>query len=184
VNHVRDDSFCHHHMRPSHAALLCCAVGAAGHRLPSSHRDLARRAVTPPRAALRLCTATADEPSQLKPPELFGPWEVRSSFSGAEEGWVELQDDGTLTCSRAMGSGREWHATRRNAGGWRLHLTLLDKLGRPNSWVGDVRSDDEFLGIAVSGTVSKHARGDPPRAVAEFRGWKLGCWKISPDRLY
>lgn len=125
------------------------------------------RGGAPPRAQL--------EAERQSPPELFGPWEVRSSFSGAEEGWVELQDDGTPTCSRGMGSGREWHATRRDAGGWRLHFTLLDKLGRPNSWVGDVRSDDEFLGTAVSGTVNTRARGDPPRAVAEFRGWKLGC---------
>ena len=164
-------------MRPWHAVVLLSCVGdAASFQLPASHRDTARRAAIPLRlAAAHLCMATAEDSSQLKPPELFGPWEVRSSFSGAEEGWVELQDDGTLTCSRGMGSGHEWHATKRDVGGWRLHLTLLDKLGRPISWAGDVRSDDEFLGVAISGTVSTLARGKPPRAVAEFRGWKLGC---------
>ena len=106
------------------------------------------------------------------PPELCGPWELRSSFSGAEEGWVELEAGGQIACSRSMGSARDWYA-RRDGSGWRLHLKLLDKLGRPVVWVGKVRPD-EFLGVAIDGTVSTPGRGkDELVKKAEFRGWKL-----------
>ena len=71
-----------------------------------------------------------------------------------------------------MGSARDWYA-RRDGSGWRLHLTLLDKLGRPVVWVGKVRPD-EFLGVAIDGTVSTPGRGkDELVKKAEFRGWKL-----------
>lgn len=129
------------------------------------------RGGAPPRAQL--------EAERESPPELFGPWEVRSSFSGAEEGWVELDEGGQVACSPKIGSAKEWYAERRGSS-WRIHMTLLDKLGRPNLWVGDTRPD-EYRGIAIDGKVCTPGRAEgvlgqkASEAVekAEFRGWKL-----------
>jgi hypothetical protein len=129
------------------------------------------RGGAPPRAQL--------EAERESPPELFGPWEVRSSFSGAEEGWVELDEGGQIACSPKLGSGKEWYAERRGSS-WRIHMTLLDKLGRPYLWQGDTRPD-EYREVAIEGKVYTPGRAEgvlgqkASEAVekAEFRGWKL-----------
>ena len=152
--------------------LLCCAlavglVSVAAYRLPRAPPPphLARLRHTLPRALV--------ESERESPPELFGPWELRSSYSGAEEGWVELEEGGQIVCSRSMGSAREWYAQQLPGKRWRLHMTLLDKLGRPHVWVGDVRPD-EYRGVAVDGTVSRPGRGQGEFVKnADFRGWKL-----------
>ena len=109
------------------------------------------------------------------PPELCGPWELRSSFSGAEEGWVELDESGQIACSPKTGSAKEWYAERRGSS-WRIHMTLLDKLGRPYLWVGDTRPD-EYRGVVIEGKVYAPGRAGQKASQdvekAEFRGWKL-----------
>ena len=60
------------------------------------------------------------------PSELAGGWEVRSSYSGAEETWVELLPDGSAEGSaRSFSRGRGWRAAPREGGkvGWRLTVT-------------------------------------------------------------
>ena len=118
------------------------------------------------------------EAERESPPELFGPWEVRSSLSGAEDGWVELDEGGQISCSPKIGSARAWYAERRGSN-WRIHMTLLDKLGRPNLWVGETRPD-EYRGVSLTGRVSTPGREagqgrgvSPDVEKAEFRGWKL-----------
>ena len=61
-------------------------------------------------------------------------------------------------------------------GGWRLQFVIADKLKRPITWAGDVRSD-EYRGVAIEGTVfGPPRRGQDPGSgglMGEFRGWKL-----------
>ena len=59
-------------------------------------------------------------------------------------------------------------------------MTLLDKLGRPNLWVGDTRPD-EYREVAIEGKVYTPGRAEGVLGQkasedvekAEFRGWKL-----------
>ena len=159
-------------MRVALSVLVGLSAIVDGFRVqPRVHSSTRSRHVTrggaPPRAQL--------EVERQSPPELFGPWEVRSSFSGAEEGWVELDESGQIACSPKTGSAKEWYAERRGSS-WRIHMTLLDKLGRPYLWVGDTRPD-EYRGVVIEGKVYAPGRAGQkaPQDVekAEFRGWKL-----------
>ena len=159
-------------MRVALSVLVGLSAIVDGFRVqPRVHSSTRLRHVTrggaPPRAQL--------EVERQSPPELFGPWEVRSSFSGAEEGWVELDESGQIACSPKTGSAKEWYAERRGSS-WRIHMTLLDKLGRPYLWVGDTRPD-EYRGVVIEGKVYAPGRAGQKASQdvekAEFRGWKL-----------
>ncbi len=170
---------------------------------PTPRRALARCALGPAGGA-------EGGAAKQTPAKLAGPWNVRSTLSGMEETWVELGVDGEVDTSARSGTGGSWHAegtparpsapacaaacvryssarhrmrSGSAASGWRLRFTILDKLGRPFAFVGDVQSD-EYTRVAVSGRVlgapkgrapsgqQQEQRGDGGAAeVAEFRAW-------------
>ena len=85
------------------------------------------------------------------PSELAGGWEVRSSYSGAEETWVELLPDGSAEGSaRSFSRGRGWRAAPRESGkvGW--HLTVTSALPPPHT---SAPRDRRTLGGACRATV-------------------------------
>mmetsp|Transcript_3708 Transcript_3708/g.11195 ORF Transcript_3708/g.11195 Transcript_3708/m.11195 type:complete len:167 (-) Transcript_3708:84-584(-) len=109
------------------------------------------------------------------PSELAGGWEVRSSYSGAEETWVELLPDGSAEGSaRSFSRGRGWRAAPREGGkvGWRLTVTMEDKISSPLTFDGTVR-EDEYVGLSYSGRVlAPSKRTGQPAEVGEFRAWQ------------
>eukprot|EP00316_Scyphosphaera_apsteinii_P025997 CAMPEP_0119314274 /NCGR_PEP_ID=MMETSP1333-20130426/32278_1 /TAXON_ID=418940 /ORGANISM="Scyphosphaera apsteinii, Strain RCC1455" /LENGTH=125 /DNA_ID=CAMNT_0007319355 /DNA_START=127 /DNA_END=504 /DNA_ORIENTATION=- len=111
------------------------------------------------------------EPDGQHPPELLGPWEFRSSVSGVEETWVELAEGGDLSCSARVGRGHRWFAERVGQQ-WQLSVTLLDKLNRPLTFVGEVR-ETEYVFLEVAGAVRRVPKPGSTQVVGEFRGFKL-----------
>lgn len=118
-----------------------------------------------------LSTANCDHKC---PDQFSGPWEMCSSFSGYENFWVELQPDGTLSCSHKIGRGKEWHAEPIGES-WLLSMTVLDKLSRPLTLKGLVRTDEYREQVVTGDVLGPPRRGstESTAKLAEFRGFKL-----------
>ena len=143
---------------------------------PPHHRSAASR------AGVSVCVAAdiaQNAPEDNKcPVELHGPWELSSTLSGSERLWVELDDEGAVSCSAKIGVGKTWSAVRKGAD-WTLQVTLLDKLKRPLTFKGTTEGD-EYHALKISGVVMGPPRGaqSPAEAtggalVGEFEGHKL-----------
>ena len=106
-----------------------------------------------------------------RPVALQGGWEVRTSRSGLEETWFELLEDGTMQTSKSgIGRGRIWRAEPKG-NGWRLIVTVEDKLKAPLTFDGSVR-EDEYLGLSYTGYVmAPSKKTGMPKQVGEFRAW-------------
>lgn len=109
------------------------------------------------------------------PEELMGPWELRSTLSGFESMWVDLDESGECSCSTRVGKGRRWSALQQPGGAWRLRFVVLDRLSRPLRWECQVVPDD-VRGRVLRGIISgppKRGSGAPDAAVkvGEFHGW-------------
>mmetsp|Transcript_128766 Transcript_128766/g.248082 ORF Transcript_128766/g.248082 Transcript_128766/m.248082 type:complete len:100 (+) Transcript_128766:3-302(+) len=96
--------------------------------------------------------------------------------------WVELQEEGRLSCSSKVGKGRSWAAMGGQKDEWKLQFFLGDKLDRPMMFVGEVK----FEGTRGTGrSISGEMRGPPRRKgasddelengvqVGEFAGYQL-----------
>lgn len=141
------------------------------------------------------------------PEELLGPWELRTSISGFEETWFELNEDGSVTLSAKAGQGKSWRAESvvsrpaelddwmllqsspaerleleqalsTQRSGWRLHVGLSDKMGWPLQIVGEVR-EDEYTGFSVAGRVlSTPKRAKPGAAAKPVAVGEFKCFKV------
>ena len=125
--------------------------------------------------------AGAEEPDFLDFPDaLLGPWEIRSTMSGAQRMWVELGEEGELSCSSSFGTAKSWGAAALQRERWRLRFVLLDKLKRPIKFEGVIGDDtDEVKDLVISGQIigpaPRRAAQASPKGVVmgEFEGFKL-----------
>ena len=139
----------------------------------------------------------ADSTSKWSTPaELTGPWELRTSISGLEETWFELNEDGSVSMSVKAGEGKSWRAERTldarpqqlddwmvlqsspeerfeleqalqsQKSGWRLHVGFRDKMGWPLAIEGDV-SEDEYLGTSAKGNLLSPPKQAANKAAAQ-----------------
>ena len=112
------------------------------------------------------------------PVDLHGPWELRTTLPGSNgRTWVELVGDGSCSCATAVGTGKDWQATRK-LGKWQLRFVLLDKLKRPIAYEGVVGDDDDARRLVVAGSVlgppkRLSAQSSAPQQIGEFEGWHL-----------
>ena len=156
------------------AVLVLLASPAALHppRLPSVQ-------CTRFRALKARLDSSLEAPATEFPEVLLGPWELRSTMSGAQRLWVELGEQGALSCSSSFGKGKSWSAEALQREQWTLRFVLLDKLKRPIEFEGTV-ADGEVHSLVLSGKIL----GPPPRnamqaaplkgvVMGEFEGYKL-----------
>ena len=109
------------------------------------------------------------------PDELHGPWELRTTLPGTGSRlWVELAEDGSCTCSSAVGKGSRWQAMRQR-GKLHLRFVLLDKLKRPITYEGVISDKDGVHRLSIAGGT---IRGPPRRATTNAmqldRGTTMG----------
>lgn len=113
------------------------------------------------------------------PEELMGPWELKCSVSGMESMWVQLEEEGNVSCSSKVGKGCDWSAKKQKRG-YKLSFRLNDKMSRPINFLGEVLPDDT-RGLIVDGevrgapklrgaTTSERERGV---VIGEFSGFLL-----------
>ena len=152
------------------AAPSCRPMVARHQAAPSCRPTVARHQ---PAVAIDIFgEAPAESAESEQPEELMGPWELKCSVSGMESMWVQLEEEGILSCSSKVGKGCDWSAKKQKRG-YKLSFRLNDKMSRPINFIGEVTPDDT-RGLVVDGEVRGAPKLRGATAAERERGVVIG----------